>query len=97
MRWKQIEAEPTLVNIKIITHIIDEICAKFYTLLLVSIISIMIIPPFTSSRSRPIVNHVLPQLVWLGGQVVHHEHIVRYRLHLHNNEDDDDDDNDERP
>ena len=43
MRWKQIEAEPTLVNINIITNIIDEICAKFYTLLLLSILSFLAI------------------------------------------------------
>ena len=45
MRWKQIEAEPTLVNINIITNIIDEICAKFYTLLLLSILSFLAISP----------------------------------------------------
>ena len=45
MRWKQIEAEPTLVNINIITNIIDEICAKFYTLLLLSMLSFLAISP----------------------------------------------------
>ena len=38
--------------------------------------------PFSGPRSRAILDHVLPQFIRLGSQVLHHEHIVRHRVCL---------------
>ena len=55
---------------------------NFFLHFIITIINTVIFKPFTSSRSRPILDHILLQLVRLGGQILHREHVVRYRLRL---------------